>query len=173
MSLKKGTPDTLSLYLPPPPLFKTIQFSCERILYMVLPTIEDWLMFIGLIPQRDNPLVRANSTHRLWCFSTTVVTMANSSGCADRSVYRSLLLHYWHRVFESYSEQDCKNVFLFSYVARGFPADPSLISVVVRNSYTEDSEPNTKLCSLSHICSQRNRHINGDAEHIEWRPCQW
>ena len=85
-------------------------------------------MFIGLTLKRDNPLVRASSIRTSWSFSTTVVTMANNSGYAVRSVYRFILLENWHRVFQAYSEQDCKNTFvLCSYVARGFPANPSFV----------------------------------------------
>jgi hypothetical protein len=79
---------------------------------MVLPPIEDGLMFIGLTIKSDSPLVRANSIHTPLNYSTTVVTMANNSGCAVRSVFRFLLLEHWHRVFQAYSEQDCKNIFV-------------------------------------------------------------
>jgi len=70
-------------------------------------------MFFGLTFKRDNPLVRANSIHTPWCFSTTVVTLVNNSGCAVCSAYRFLLLQNCHRVYESYNTgQECKNTFV-------------------------------------------------------------
>ena len=69
-------------------------------------------MFIGLTLKRDNPLFRANSIHTPWYLSTTVVTQANNSGCAVNGVHRFVLLENWYLVFESYSEQDRKSIFV-------------------------------------------------------------